>query len=98
MSSPATVHRSAPHPLLGGDLSLPSSAGITKAQSAALSRPLPLGRSNGSATSLSAEQRARFAEEWPVAVSLGWEHVIRLLESCSPDPNTQQMLRALASD
>ena len=98
MSSPATLHGSAPHLFLGGDISLPSSAGITKTQSPALSRPLPLGGSEASTTNLSAEQRAHFAEEWPVAVSLGWEHVIRLLESCSPDPNTQQMLRALVSD
>ena len=44
------------------------------------------------------EESARFAEEWPEAVSLGWDEVMHLLKSCCTDPNTQQMLRAFARD
>jgi len=75
-----------------------SSGAIKKAPAPVIFGQTPLGGSPGSRPSLSVEETARFAQEWPTAVSLGWDEVMHLLESCCADPNTQQMLRTLASD
>lgn len=98
MYSPAGAQITTPDRFPHGDLSILSSGSIKKATAPVTLGQTPLGGSPGLRTSLSAEDNARFALEWPKAVSLGWDEVMHLLESCCPDPNTQQMLRTLASD
>lgn len=44
---------------------------------------------------LSDTEGARFAEGFVVAVSRGWEHVIRLLEARELDPEVRKMLEGL---
>ncbi len=44
---------------------------------------------------LSDTEGACFAEGFLVAVSCGWEHVIRLLEAREPDPEVRKMLEGL---
>ena len=58
--------------------------------------PLPM--SPGSTTDPVDEERIRFAAEWALAVSQGWEQVVHLLESCCKDHATRQTLRSLTSD
>ena len=54
--------------------------------------------SPGSTTDPVDEERIRFAAEWALAVSQGWEQVVHLLESCCKDHATRQTLRSLTSD
>jgi hypothetical protein len=46
---------------------------------------------------LSEAERLRFAEEFLVATSLGWEQVISLLQSYARDPETRAMLEELVA-
>jgi hypothetical protein len=46
-------------------------------------------------TALSEEERLRFAEEFLVATSLGWDQVMTLLQSYVRDPETRALLDEL---
>ena len=50
---------------------------------------------NQAQTALSEEERVRFAEEFLVATSLGWEQVMSLLQSYVRDPESRAMLEEL---
>jgi len=79
------------------NLPLARSGGIKRATAPATLGRTPLAGSPGSRTGVP-EERARFAQEWPIAVSRGWESVMDLLESSSPDPEVQRLLRDLTAD
>ena len=98
MYSPSTTPGTDPDLFSRGNPSILGSGAIKKAPAPVTFGQTPLGGSPGSRTSLSAEETSRFAQEWPTAVSLGWDEVVHLLQSCCPDANTQQMLRTLASE
>jgi hypothetical protein len=46
-------------------------------------------------TAASDDERVLFAEQFVYAVSLGWEHVIRLLQSREPDPLVREEMDQL---